>query len=145
MNPQTEMGKELKYLVSLLKQTNSPNKINAWGEYLFSLGEKYKDYLSQRTYQNNGNWEYTHRRDRSCYYQLTRLFNSGDLFRCISEFCFNISKTTNSLEGGINSRIKDLIRRHRGCSEYTKSRIVEFYLITRTKDSSFEKLSRLFV
>ena len=144
MNPQTEMGKELKYLVSLLNQTNTPNKVNAWGEYLFLLGDKYKDYLSQKTYQDNGNWEYTHRRDRSCYYQLTRLFNSGDLFRYVYELKFKVARTSNSVEGGINSRIKDLIRRHRGADDLTKCKIVELYLLTRTADFKKSKLSTHF-
>ena len=144
LNPQTEMGKELKYLVSLLNVTNTPNKVKAWGNYLFMLGTKFKSYLQEKTYQENGKWEYTHRRDRSCYYQLVKLFKSGELFRYVYELGFKVGRTSNSIEGGINSRIKDLIRRHRGADDATKCKIVELYLLTRVKGVKLSDLPKRF-
>ena len=144
-NPKTEMGKELKYISSLICQTDTPDKVDAWGDFLLSLGEKYETYLKTKTYQLNGKWEYTHRRDRSCYHQLVKLFKSGDLFRWVYEKRFKVCNTSNSLEGGVNSRIKDLIRRHRGADSLTKCKIVEVYLLTRFENYNFNDLCQRFV
>lgn len=42
-----------------------------------------------------------------------------------------IASTTNQIEGGINSPLRDLLKRHRGLSELHQRRAMEWWLHTR--------------
>lgn len=57
--------------------------------------------------------------------QATRV---GVLFTWIT---YGNPRTTSPLEGGINSQIRDLLRRHRGTNEHHRRRAIEWFLVLR--------------
>ena len=45
-----------------------------------------------------------------------------------------IPRTTDYVEGGINSQLKEKLRLHRGLNQTHQQRLVDWYLYSRTKD-----------
>jgi hypothetical protein len=62
-------------------------------------------------------------------YTLTQALDN--LFAHIE--CPGVPSTTNLVEGGINSRIKELLHRHRGMSLEHKKAIVAYFLNSRNR------------
>ena len=143
--PKTLLGFPLLKLKHAIFQVDTPEKVRAWGNYLNYLIKKFNWYLKQRSYGPNGGWWYTHKRDRSCIYQLKKLYESGDLFRWVFENRFVVNNTTNSVEGGVNAPLKDKLRNHKGARTETKIMIAFVYLYTRSINYNYRKLCQLFV
>ena len=82
--------------------------------------EKYKEFLSQMTYDERGNRRPTHERLLKAQRSLLKLVREGTLFTYLDESLRaeleGISSTTNQIEGGINSRLRAMLREHRGLS-----------------------------
>lgn len=84
-------------------------------------------------------WWYTHGRIRSAYYQLNKLVQDNQLFthlelELLTKTNQAIPRTTNYVEGGINSQLGTKLKLHRGMSEDHQRRLVEWYLNGRTED-----------
>ena len=45
-----------------------------------------------------------------------------------------IPRTTNYVEGGINSQLKEKLKLHRGLNQTHQQRLVDWYLYTRTSN-----------
>lgn len=78
-------------------------------------------------------WWFTHQRLRSGHQVLARLVTAGHLFTFLDPALdgIPIASTTNQIEGGINSPMRDLLKRHRGLSERHQKRALEWWLYTR--------------
>ena len=99
------------------------------------------DLIKARTYAINPNpsqrkWWYTHRGLRSAYRQLDKLLKDNQLFTYLEPDLTTelIPRTTNYVEGGINSQLRTKLKLHRGLNQTHQQRLVEWYLYTRTKD-----------
>ena len=107
MKPKLEEGKYLKKIMTRLTQTNEKNftqKIDEWYE-------KYKNFLDELTVNNlTGECHYTHPRIRSEYRSLKT--NLPYLFTYKNYKSLTISNTTNDLEGGVFSHMKNMISLH---------------------------------
>lgn len=77
-----------------------------------------------------------HRRLRSSYKQLDKLIKDKQLFTYLETDLTTelIPRTTNYVEGGINSQLRTKLKLHRGMSEEHQRELVERYLYSRTKD-----------
>ena len=75
-------------------------------------------------------WWYTHDRLRRAYRLMERLAREEHLFTYLDpDFTgLSISSTTNSIEGGVNAGLRDLLRRHRGIPEHHQRRAIEWWL-----------------
>lgn len=82
--------------------------------------QKYNSFLSQLTYDENGNSRYTHERLIKAQRSIMKLIKEGTLFTYLDEKLQyeidRIPRTNNQIEGGINSRIREMLRIHRGLS-----------------------------
>jgi hypothetical protein len=143
LNPKTQAGIELKDLVYELLKIKTQLQAKYWMRKLAIWYYEYVDLLKEKTpnpnyyYGSNKskNW-YTHRGLRSIYFSLYKLcFKEKSLFRYLSNTTLNIPNTTNYVEGGINSPIKNLIRNHRGLNQKRKELLVDLYLNNRTENS----------
>lgn len=110
-NPQTNAGKELRRIVGNLYQVHTKDDANKWNEQFSEWQKRYHEFLKEKSVSlETGRRWYTHRKLRAVRSlvlgALPELFTFLDIP--------NTPRTTNKLEGGVNSPIKALIRHHRG-------------------------------
>ena len=95
-------------------------------------GELLQDFLNEITVNSTtGECHYTHPRIRSAYRSLVT--NLPYLFTYKNHKTLPISNTTNALEGGVFSHMKNMISLHRGLSKSIKITLVDFYLLNYQK------------
>lgn len=128
MRPKLEASKDLKKIVSRLTQTTENNlthKLDKWYE-------TYKDFLAEKSVSSTtGELHYTHPRIRAAYRSLRT--NLSYLFTYKNYKKLHIQNTTNALEGGVFSHMKNMISLHRGLSKSMKLSLVDFYLVNYKK------------
>lgn len=129
-NPRTEAGRELRPVVSALLLVRTPGQRDAWLDSLRGWELKHGDFLKERTHGESG-WWYTHRKLRAVRSLLRNA--APDLFRYVENP--SVPRTSNHVEGGLNSRIKELLRSHRGISKNQRLALVCWYM-------HFRKLKR---
>jgi len=142
LHPQTEAGRELLSLVKeLLKGIYTKEEALIWQAKLMAWGEHYDSLIRERTYApalrpSKHQWWYTHGRLRSAYKQLDKLLKDNQLFTYLETDLTTepIPRTTNYVEGGINSQLRTKLKLHRGMSEQHQRRLVDWYLYSRTND-----------
>lgn len=144
LHPQTAAGQELLQLTRDLWQVSTTEQVKIWQEKLAVWHNRYESFIRERTdvvdpgpYKRK--WWYTHGRLRSAYYQLNKLVQDSQLFTYLDEELLQkvgqpIPRTTNHVEGGINSQLKEKLKLHRGLSQTHQQRLVDWYLYSRTKD-----------
>ena len=143
LHPNTKAGQELLTLTNiLLKGINSLEEANVWEQHIHDWGKKYDKLIKKRTYADNPKpkqrkWWYTHGRLRSAYRQLEKLIADNQLFIYLDTELIKqigpIPRTTNHVEGGINSQLRTKLKLHRGMNEQHQRRLVEWYLYSRTE------------
>ncbi len=100
-------------------------KINAWHK-------KYKDFLEEKSIsEKTGKPIYTHPRVRSAYRSL--ITNLPYLFTYKNQRNITIHNTTNSIDGGVFSPMKKLIKIHNGFTKSLKIKMVDDYLVNYKK------------
>ena len=145
LNPQTEAGRELLQLAKeLLKGIPTNEQASDWIQRLELWHEHYESFIRERTTRvdpqpRQRHWWYTHGRLRSAYYQLHKLAQDNQLFTYLDDELLKqtgqpIPRTTNYIEGGINSQIRTLLKHHRGMNQNHQQRLVDWYLYGRTND-----------
>jgi len=105
-NPKTECGKKLKYIATHFIQER-------WNREKFTkeikaILEEFKEFLDER----NDKEQYAHRSLRSAFFGIKLALPY--LFTFEDYPILNIPNTINHLDGGVNPKLKDLVRRHRG-------------------------------
>jgi len=142
--PQTEAGKHLLLLTKvLLKGLHTAEEAELWKAKLEAWEKLYGDFIREKTINPNPKpgqrkWRYTHERLRSAYRQLNKLLKDDQLFTYLDDSLLRqanqpIPRTTNYVEGGINSQLRTKLKLHRGMSEEHQRRLVEWYLYSRTE------------
>lgn len=129
-NPKTEAGRELRPVISALLLVRTPGQRDAWLRSLKEWQRKHGDFLKERTHGEN-HWWYTHRKLRAIRSLLKNA--APDLFRYVDDP--SVPRTSNHVEGGLNSRIKELLRSHRGLSKNQRIALVCWYLHSREKST----------
>ena len=129
MRPKLEASRELKKLVSRLTQTTEKNftqKLDDWHKV-------YTDFLNEKSVSSTtGELHYTHPRIRAAYRSLRT--NLPYLFTYKNDKKSHIQNTTNALEGGVFSHMKNMISLHRGLSKNMKLKLVDYYLVNYKKN-----------
>lgn len=118
--PNTIAGVELYALAKDLLHVNNPSEASKWVDRFLEWMSKYNRFLSQMTYDENGHSRPTHERLIKAQRSIMRLINEGTLFTYLDDSLVNeigkIPATNNQIEGGINSRLRAMLRNHRGLS-----------------------------
>lgn len=118
--PKTAAGIELYVLAKDLLHLETKEEKDAWETRFIEWMQKYNSFLSQLTYDENGNSRYTHERLIKAQRSIMKLIKEGTLFTYLDEKLQykidRIPRTNNQIEGGINSRIREMLRIHRGLS-----------------------------
>src|SRR5690606_36892672 len=127
-NPRTPAGKALRQLVMSLSEIDDEDAAIAWQLTLEQWWQTFGHLTRERTMFRNGQWGFTHDRLRKAWLLIRKVTRDGVLFTWIT---YGNPRTTSPLEGGINSPIRDLLRRHRRMSEAHRRRAVEWFLTLR--------------
>lgn len=125
-NPRTDAGRALRALVMRLSEIHDEDAAIAWQLKLERWWQTFGHLTRERTMFRNGKFGYTHDRLRKAWQLIRRVSRNNTLFTWIT---YGNPRTTSPLEGGINSQIRDLLRRHRGLSEEHQKRAVEWFLV----------------
>lgn len=128
LHPKTVAGQELRKLVKELPAIRTRRQKRRWVRRWKRWRQKYHRFLAEQSYSDVQNkmrgWWYTHKKLRAV---RSLIQNSLPyLFTFIGHH--EIPRTSNHVEGGINSRIKELLYRHRGLSLIQKQALVSWFL-----------------
>ena len=138
LHPHTIAGQELLHLTRGLWLVKTQADALGWQQHLQEWFECYGRFIQERTYYEQSvlrrrRWWYTHRGVRSAYRQHKELVNNDQLFVYLDRTLTAdvIPRTTNYVEGGINSPLRTLLKHHRGMNQLHQQRLVEWYLYSR--------------
>jgi AraC-like DNA-binding protein len=131
-NPKTQTGRELFMLVRGLFDVRTKRDRMRWLRAYRRWEHRHTLFLKERSHGEpqegrKRRWWYTHRNIRAARSLLRNAL--PHLFTFIDHP--EIPRNTNQVEGGINSRLKELIHRHRGLSLARKQDLVAEYLALR--------------
>lgn len=128
-NPRTQPGRELLALVKTLNKIETATQAANFQAEFASWTSHWNSVLKERTYAKHQHhrdrpthvkpgqkWWYTHLRLRRAHKLIHGLITGDKLFTWLTAAQPNeaLPKTTNPLEGGVNTAIKELLRQHRG-------------------------------
>ena len=135
LNPQTNAGQELLQLTRALWSITTNEQAMVWQQRLQDWYQRYGSFIRERTYSatHTRRWQHTHRGVRSAYRQLEKLVRLNQLFVYLNKTLTPepIPRTTNYVEGGINSQLRAKLKDHRGMNQLHQQRLVEWYLYSR--------------
>lgn len=135
-NPKTRTGYELLILVRQLSVIRTKRQKRRWIRSFQYWDRKHGRFLKERTTTSSGRWWYTHRILRGTRSLLRNAI--PDLFRFVTDA--SIPRTSNHVEGGLNARLKELFRCHRGFSPTKKLALASWYLALRQGQKTNSKL-----
>ncbi|MBN8425639.1 IS1249 family transposase [Microbacterium esteraromaticum] len=124
----TAAGKALRELVMNLSNIDDEDAAIAWQLQLEQWWQTFGHLTRERTMFRNGQWGFTHDRLRKAWLLIRKVTRDEVLFTWIT---YGNPRTTSPLEGGYNSPIRELLRRHRGMSEVHRRRAIEWLLTLR--------------
>ena len=117
-NPKTPAGMELYILAKDLLHLKDQAEMEKWVHRFMDWMERYRDFLSQMTRDENGQLRPTHERLLKARNSLIRLVREGTMFTYLDEDLLGeierIPATNNQIEGGVNARLRAMLRDHRG-------------------------------
>jgi len=126
--PRLQASKDLQKIMYNLTSTNQKNfskKLDEWYKI-------YKDFLDEKSISpKTGKLNFTHPRVRSAYRSLVT--NLPYLFTYKNHKNIPIDNTTNSIDGGVFSPMKKLIKIHNGFTKSLKLKMVDDYLVNYKK------------
>ena len=116
--PNTAAGIELYGIAKDLLHVQTQEEASRWVDTFIQWMSKYNRFLSQMTYDENGNARPTHERLIKAQRSLLKLIKEETMFTYLDEELKceidKIPSTNNQIEGGINSRLRAMLREHRG-------------------------------
>ena len=146
--PTSAMGKALQRLSFELLAVDNLDKAAEWTVKLQQFGTVFSTQLKARTYvkdvpfdqipkskRRNKKWWYTHYTHRGIYLQLKKMSQQGHLFAYLTKAKQDqrLERTTNKLEGAVNSQIKKLMHTHRGLRDEQQRIACDWWLYLHTQ------------
>ena len=126
--PKLQASIELKHIVSHLGKVSSCR----FEFMLLTWHKKHALFLNEKVDDDSKRgWHYKHKRLRSTHRSLMKFLPY--LFTYQRYPHFNIPTTTNHLDGGCFSPLKDLLRVHRGIGVKMKRKLIVYFLENRVK------------
>ncbi|OUO18326.1 IS256 family transposase [Collinsella sp. An307] len=117
--PRTQAGAELYGLAKALLSVATLKEADGWVEALLAWSERWDEFLAETTRGEDGRVALTHERLVKARRSLVRLVNAGTLFTYLDPGLIAggpLPSTNNRIEGGVNARLRSMLRDHRGLS-----------------------------
>ena len=135
--PNTAAGIELYALAKDLLHVEKPSEAEKWVSRFVEWMAKYNRFLSQMTYDENGNGRPTHERLIKAQRSIVKLLKEGTMFtylnKNLTDEIDNISATNNRIEGGVNAQLRAMLRNHRGLSVERRIKAVFWWCYMHTE------------
>lgn len=129
-NPQSQAGKDLRYLVGQIHLIRNRTVWGYWVVDLIHWHEKYRDFINQKSYyEPTGRYWYTHKMLRRAFVHIKRAL--PDMFHYLDNP--NIPKSTNGLESFFG-HLKQNIAIHRGLSKEHYKNYIKWYLFFKSNE-----------
>lgn len=116
--PKTLAGAELYMLAKDLLHLEDRKEMERWVHRFIDWMEKYREFLNQMTRDEEGRLRPTHERLIKARNSLIKLVREGTMFTYLDEELMDeidkIPSTNNQIEGGVNARLREMLRDHRG-------------------------------
>ncbi len=116
--PRTLAGIELYALAKDLLKLKTFQEAEIWTDRFIEWMKKYNEFLSEITYDENGNKHPKHERLLKAQRAILKLLRNGTMFTYLNEGLLheieNIPSTNNRIEGGVNAGLREMLRNHRG-------------------------------
>lgn len=132
-HPTTKAGQELSILVSSVFSVWTRRQKRRWIRAFHRWQKRYDSVINEKLVlmypSGRKSWRYAHSRLHAARSLLRNAL--PDMFTYVGHW--EIPRTTNYCEGGLNAPIKELLHRHRGTLPSTKKAIVIRYLLKRSK------------
>lgn len=145
--PNTMAGVELYALSRDLLRICSRKDAEKWVERFTAWMKKYQKFLEEMTIDEQGNKRPTHERLLKAQRSILKLIRENTLFTYLDEcLCdFAAPSTNNRIEGGINSRLREMLRNHRGLSIERRIKAVYWWCYMHSPEplSSSEILKKM--
>jgi len=137
-NPKTEAGRQLWTLVRSLWSIQSQIEAETWAKQLTLWETQHAGFLMERSRSvETDRWWYTHRKLRAARSHLKKSLPHLFTFTEVS----GVPRTTNHVEGGVNARLKELVRRHRGLAPEKKRVLVAHFLALKAIKKPTQKVT----
>ena len=117
--PNTMAGIELYSISKDLLTIKNKQEAKLWTNRFIKWVKKYQEFLSEMTIDERGNKRPTHERLLKAERSLLKLIKENTISTYLDEKLnaeFSAPATNNRIEGGINSRLREMLRNHRGLS-----------------------------
>ena len=132
LHPMVAAGQDLQLLAHWLSSVRTYDDMALFVGAFYGLTEAYEAFLKERTYYTDVHgrkrWNYTHPRVRSAYRQIATLIEDDQLFAYITHPELDLPTTTNHVEGGLNTRVAELLRSHRGMRYVRQKQLIDTFL-----------------
>ena len=136
--PKTAAGIELYALSKDLLHIETKEGAEKWVDLFVEWMAKYSLFLSQMTYDEFGNSRPKHERLIKAKNSIIKLLKEGTMFTYLDESLRSkidrIPSTNNQIEGGINSRLRAMLREHRGLSIERRIKAVFWWCYMHSPD-----------
>lgn len=117
--PNTLAGFELYHLAKNLLKIKDRKEAEAWVGRFVYWTHKHQEFLSRMTIDENGKKRPTHERLLKAERSLLKLIRENTIFTYLDDDLkrdFSPPSMNNRIEGGVNSRLREMLRNHRGLS-----------------------------
>ena len=126
--PKTAAGVELYGLARELLHLENQKEVETWVHHFLDWKEKYRKFLSQMTRDEDGRYMPTHERLLKAHNSLLKLLREGTMFTYLDKALLQktgkIPTTNNPIEGGVNARLRAMLRDHRGLNIERRIKVV---------------------
>lgn len=136
-HPQTKAGQELLSIVRTLSHVRTRRQKRRWVRKFRRWCIRYQAFLNTRTPhpRDPQRWWYTHRKLRR-----VRTLIERSLLHLFTYVRYpHVPRTSNHVEGGVNARLKELLRAHRGFSVAHKQVLAAYFLLSKLSKKATRK------
>lgn len=136
--PKTPAGSELYILAKDLLYLEKQEEMQQWIYRFIDWREKYHEFLSQVTEDENGRFRPTHERLLKAQNSLIKLITEGTMFTYLDEALQceidSIPAMNNRIEGGVNAQLRAMLREHRGLNIEKRIKAVFWWCYMHSPD-----------
>ena len=126
----------LRELARQMRDVHTMEDVKLFNDKFMVISLLYDDYVNEYTVQGARRKDtkiYTRHKLHTVYQQMSELIAGDNIFTFISHPELHLPKTTNALEGGINSRISELLLAHRGLTKSGQQHLINDFLWSKTE------------
>ena len=136
--PKLQAGAELLDIARALLKVKSIPDAELWTDMYLGWCERWADFLAEQTLdEETGRYRWTHERLVDARASMSKLVNRNVLFTYLDAALVadgTVPSMTNSIEGGVNAQLRNMLRDHRGLSTLRRVKAVFWWCYMHTEN-----------